>query len=60
MTHAQLQQARRLLCALQDTIRDQLIVERERDARRFSEVATVTAADTIYHVDKLSDAAIFA
>lgn len=60
MTKAQLNRARRLLCALQDDIRDTLIAARERDARRFAEVAAITAADTIYHVDKLSEEAIFA
>ncbi|HEX2855149.1 MAG TPA: inositol monophosphatase [Opitutaceae bacterium] len=60
MTTAQLHRARRLLCALQDDIRDKLIAARDRDARRFAEIAAVTAADTIYHVDKLSEEAIFA
>ena len=59
ITSAQLNRARRLLCALQDEIRDKLIAARDRDARRFAEVAAVTAADTIYHVDKLSEEAIF-
>jgi fructose-1,6-bisphosphatase/inositol monophosphatase family enzyme len=59
MTSTQLNRARRLLCALQDDIRDQLIAARDRDARRFAEIARVTAADTIYHVDKLSEDAIF-
>src|SRR5436190_14813911 len=60
MTSTQWNRARRLLCALQDDIRDQLIAARDRDARRFAEIARVTAADTIYHVDKLSEEAIFA
>lgn len=59
MTSSQLHRARRLLCALQDHIRDTLIAARDRDARRFAEIAAVTAADTIYHVDKLSEEAIF-
>jgi fructose-1,6-bisphosphatase/inositol monophosphatase family enzyme len=60
VTSTQLNRARRLLCELQDDIRDKLISARDRDARRFAEVAAVTAADTIYHVDKLSEEAIFA
>lgn len=60
MTSTQLNRARRLLCALQNHIRDELISARDRDARRFAEIAAITAADTIYHVDKLSEQAIFA
>jgi fructose-1,6-bisphosphatase/inositol monophosphatase family enzyme len=56
----QLNRARRLLCALQNHIRDKIVSARGRDARRFAEVVAVTAADTIYHVDKLSEEAIFA
>lgn len=59
MNPTQLQRARRLLCALQNDIRATLIAARDRDARRFAEIAAVTAADTIYHVDKLSEEAIF-
>ena len=55
-----LNEARRLLCALQDHIRDTLIAARDRGAKKFARVAAVTAADTIYHVDKLSEEAIFA
>lgn len=58
MTPAQLATARRLLCALQDHIRDTLINARARHARKFARVATVTAADTIYYVDRLSEDAI--
>ncbi|MEO6567847.1 MAG: inositol monophosphatase, partial [Opitutaceae bacterium] len=60
ITSSQLNRARRLLCKLQDEIRDKLIAARDRDARRFADIAAVTAADTIYHVDKLSEEAIFA
>jgi fructose-1,6-bisphosphatase/inositol monophosphatase family enzyme len=60
MTLLQMKRARRLLCALQDEIRDKLIAARDRDAGRFAEVAAVTAADTIYHVDRLSEEAILA
>lgn len=58
MTPRDLEKARQLLCALQDHIRDQLIVARKKQARSFSKVAAVTAADTIYHIDKLSEHAI--
>src|SRR5688572_30744329 len=60
MTALHLKRARRLLCALQDEIRDRLIAARDRDAGRFAEAAAVTAADTIYHVDRLSEEAILA
>jgi hypothetical protein len=53
-----LESARRLLCALQDGIRDTLIGARRRQGRRFAEVAAETAADTIFHVDRLSEAVI--
>jgi hypothetical protein len=60
MTRAQLSAARRQLCALQDHIRDTILAARRRDAARFARVAAVTAADTIYHVDRLSEHAIVA
>jgi fructose-1,6-bisphosphatase/inositol monophosphatase family enzyme len=60
MTNASLQKARRLLCALQDHIRDEVIrARRGAAAKRFSQVAEVTEADTIYHIDKISEDAIF-
>ena len=58
MTRAQLSAARRLLCALQDHIRDTLISARAKQAAKFARVASVTAADTIYYVDRLSEDAI--
>lgn len=58
MTRAQLERARKLLCSLQDSLRDALIAARERKAHRFARIAAVTAADTIYEVDKISEAAI--
>lgn len=60
MNSTQLHRARRLLCALQNHIREKIVSARERDARRFADVVAVTTADTIYHVDKLSEEAIFA
>ena len=58
MTSRDLEQARRLLCALQDHIRDTLVAARKKQARSFAKVAAVTAADTIYHIDRLSEHAI--
>lgn len=55
-----LEKARRLLCALQYDIRQKLLAARDRGAARFARIAAVTAADTIYEVDKISEAAIFA
>jgi hypothetical protein len=58
MSPSSLERARRLLCALQDHIRDTLVAARARQADRFARIAAVTAADTIYHVDRLGEAAI--
>ncbi len=60
MTRTQLTTARRLLCALQDHIRDTLITARAKQANKFARIAAVTAADTIYHVDRLGEEAILA
>ncbi|MBP6506190.1 MAG: inositol monophosphatase [Opitutaceae bacterium] len=59
MTAAQLETARKLLCALQDHIRDTLIAARAKSLASFAKIAAVTAADTIYQVDKISEEAIF-
>lgn len=58
MTTGQLHAVRRLLCKLQLHIRDTLIVARRRQAGKFARVAAVTAADTIYYIDRLSERAI--
>lgn len=58
MDKSALDRARRLLCALQDHIQTTLIRARAREGRRFARVAAVTPEDTIFHVDKLSEAAI--
>lgn len=50
--------ARRLLCALQVDLRDTLIAARAKGGKSFAKIAAVTAADTIYQVDKISEAAI--
>lgn len=57
---AQLVRARRLLCQLQAHIRDTIVAARKREASKFARIAGITEADTIYHVDKLSEAAILA
>jgi hypothetical protein len=60
MTTSQLARARRLLCQLQDHIRDTILAARSRDSSKFARVAAQTVADTIYHIDKLSEHAIIA
>lgn len=60
MTPRQLTRARRLLCALQDHIRDTLIAARAKHAAKFARVHAVTTADTIYYVDRLGEEAILA
>ncbi len=56
-----LDRVRALLCRLQDSIRDTLIAVRDAQAGgELAEVAEVTAADTIYRIDKISEAAILA
>jgi len=47
-----------LLCSLGDFIRDSLIDAREGGARDFARIAAVTEADTIYRIDRISEAAI--
>src|SRR5258708_33290934 len=59
MTRSQLEQLRQLLCHLQDSIRDGLIAARQKQAKNFSKVAAVTAADPIYQGDKISEHVIF-
>lgn len=60
MTDARLERARKLLCSLHVQIRDTLLSAREKQASRFARVAAVTSADTIYHIDRLSEKAILA
>jgi fructose-1,6-bisphosphatase/inositol monophosphatase family enzyme len=47
-----------LLCSLEDFIRDSLIEARGRGAGDFARIAAVTAADTIYRIDRISEEAI--
>ena len=58
MTPATLETARRLLCALQDQLLARLVAARRRGGRDFARVAGATAADTIYEVDRIGEAAI--
>jgi len=58
-TAARLDRLRALLCRLQDAVRGRLIAARdEQPAESLAAVAEVTAADTIYRIDKVSEAAI--
>jgi hypothetical protein len=58
MTKPSLDKARTLLCRMQDGIRDALLAARQRDHRVLSGIAAVTAADTIYQVDRIAEEAI--
>ena len=68
MKPAELEQARRLLCRLQDAIRDSMrtaqrpfdLAQGRRRAQRMTRVAAVTSADTIYAIDKVSEATVLA
>lgn len=60
MTALPLERLRRLLCSLGVHLRDTIIAARPRQGAGFARVDSVTRADTIYAVDKLSEAAIFA
>jgi len=60
MTHTQLQRARRLLCALHDHIHETLVSARAQHASSFHKVVGITSADTIYHIDRISEHAICA
>ncbi len=57
MKAAELDQARRLLCKLQDTIRAAVASGRGPGASR---VAAVTSADTIYAIDRVGEKAVLA
>ena len=58
--HPDLEKARRLLCALQDSIQRSVRSAQQRGARRLTQVAAVTTADTIYGIDKVSEHAVLA
>ena len=60
MIRADLERARRLLCRLQDAIRTSVLATQRRGAARLARVAAVTAADTIYAVDQVSERTVLA
>lgn len=60
MTPTQFDHARRLLCRLQDAIRESVREAQRRGTQRMTRVAAVTAADTIYGIDKVSEHAVLA
>ena len=60
MKPAELDQARRLLCRLQDAISQAVCAAQLRGSRRMAQVATVTSADTIYAIDKVSESTVLA
>ncbi|PTY08641.1 inositol monophosphatase [Opitutaceae bacterium EW11] len=60
MSPSALHRARRLLCSLQDHIRDALLEARRRSSSDFSRIADVTEADTIYQIDKVTEDVILA
>ena len=53
-----LEKLRRLLCDLQNHIRDAVAGARSAQAKSFAKIAAVTQADTIYQIDRISEAAI--
>jgi len=59
-SRAQTDRLRRLLCRLQDEIRGRLAAARRLDTRRLTRVAAVTAADTIYGIDRISERTVLA
>jgi fructose-1,6-bisphosphatase/inositol monophosphatase family enzyme len=61
MTDATLDRLRALLCRLQDSVRDALVVARTTESSEtLAGVAAITAADTIYRIDKVGEEVILA
>ncbi len=60
MKPAELEQVRRLLCRLQDAIGQSVRAAQVRGSRRMSRVSAITSADTIYAIDKVSEATVLA
>lgn len=60
MTHADFEKARKLIGSLHDEIQARLLAARTRQAATFARVAAVTAADTIYEIDRVSEEAVLA
>jgi fructose-1,6-bisphosphatase/inositol monophosphatase family enzyme len=56
-----LEELRELLCQLENFIRDSVLAARDKcDSNKLASVAEITAADTIYHIDKIAEEAILA
>lgn len=60
MTKVDHEQARKLICALHEEIQARLLAARARQAATFAQVAAVTAADTIYRIDRVSEEVVLA
>jgi fructose-1,6-bisphosphatase/inositol monophosphatase family enzyme len=60
MNPVQLERARVLLCSLETRICNAVVAERNIGRGDFAHVAGITAADTIYRVDRISEEAILA
>ncbi|HET7537399.1 MAG TPA: inositol monophosphatase [Candidatus Didemnitutus sp.] len=60
MSAVELERIRRLLCQLQDHVLESLLAARRRGARGMARIAAVTAADTIYAIDRVSETAVVA
>jgi fructose-1,6-bisphosphatase/inositol monophosphatase family enzyme len=60
MTPPEINRARRLLCRLQDHIRDAVRAAQARGTRGLARIAAVTTADTIYGIDRISERAVLA
>lgn len=58
MTTRDLERARQLLCRLQDHLRDRVLAARGRSGANLARVVGVTAADTIYQLDRIGEHAI--
>ncbi|MSU47408.1 MAG: inositol monophosphatase [Lacunisphaera sp.] len=58
--HPHLDQARRLLCRLHDAICESVSTAQRRSSQRMARVAAVTSADTIYAIDRVSEATVLA
>ena len=58
--HVHLDQARRLLCRLQEAILGSVRAAQRRGSRRMTRVAAVTPADTIYAIDRVGEKAVLA
>jgi fructose-1,6-bisphosphatase/inositol monophosphatase family enzyme len=58
MNSHQWERARQLLCSLQNAISAAVLTARERSRGKLSRIAAVTAADTIYGIDRIGERAI--